>query len=393
MLRHPLTWIAVAGAALMGAVMTSSYIGGLVDPVGHLQDAPIGFVNADAGDAGAQLQEQVTASGGGRVDWQVLDSQAAAERKLRDNDLWGAIVVPDGFSAAIAAIGASPTTAQPAELLLLGNEGAGLFQPAIFTQVSTAATTETSSTVRQQLVAVLGADAVPVIGQPVVAKSQAVVALPEKAGRGIAPFYLAVMITLAGFLAASIVGIGVDLLRGSERLELLGRVVDLRIGGVDHEVRPLRLWAVKAVPTAVGAVLAGVLAVGTALVVFGMDVSSAWKAYALGALGAVAVGMISLVFLTLFGIAGELLGVLFTTIFGVPAALGIYPYQALPAAFRFIAAWHPLRYLSDGMRSIAFFDASGAGLGRGVVVVAIWLVGAVVVGAGCAWLLDRRVPR
>ena len=119
MLRHPLTWIAVAGAALMGAVMTSSYIGGLVDPVGHLQDAPIGFVNADAGDASAQLQEQVTASGGGRVDWQVLDSQAAAERKLRDNDLWGAIVVPDGFSAAIAAIGASPTTAQPAELLLL----------------------------------------------------------------------------------------------------------------------------------------------------------------------------------------------------------------------------------------------------------------------------------
>jgi hypothetical protein len=45
------------------------------------------------------------------------------------------------------------------------------------------------------------------------------------------------------------------------------------------------------------------------------------------------------------------------------------------------------------MRSIAFFDASGAGLGRGVAVVAAWLVGAIVVGAATAWLIDRRVTR
>lgn len=93
------------------------------------------------------------------------------------------------------------------------------------------------------------------------------------------------------------------------------------------------------------------------------------------------------------GIAGELLGVLSTTIMGVPAALGIYPSQAIPAVFRFIATWHPMRYLSDGMRSIAFYDASGAGLGRGVTVVAVWLVGAVVVGGVSAWLLDRRAAR
>jgi F0F1-type ATP synthase assembly protein I len=49
-----------------------------------------------------------------------------------------------------------------------------------------------------------------------------------------------------------------------------------------------------------------------------------------------------------------------------------------------------MRYLSDSTRSIAFYDASGAGLARGVTIVAVWLVGAVLVGAGCAWLLDRR---
>ena len=418
-LRHPLVWIAVVCAALMGGLITSSYIGGLVDPVGHLQDAPIGFVNADPGvtvgatqlDAGSQIQDQVTGTGDGRIDWQVLDSQAEAERRIRDDDLWGAVVVPNGFSAAVAGMASAPTTAKAAELVILTNEGAGLFQPSFFSEVSDEAVAATSSSVRQQLVGLLDqggttlpADAAAVIGNPVVADETAVVALPAKAGRGIAPFYLTVMITLSGFLAASIVGVGLDLLRGSDRLELLGRPVELRPGGHERgslgagapqagdDIRPLRLWVAKAFPTLVAAVLAGLAAVFAALVLFGMDVSSAPKAYAVGALGSAAVAMISLWFLTLFGIAGELVGVLFTTIFGVPAALGIYPYQAVPGVFRFIAAWHPMRFLSDAMRSIAFYGGSGAGLGRGVAVVAAWLVGAIVVGGATAWLLDRRAP-
>ena len=406
--RHPLVWLAVACAALMGGLITSSYIGGLVDPVGHLDAAPIAFVNADRGttvggtqlDAGSEIEQKVIATGGRKIDWEVLDTQAEAERRIRDDDLWGAIVVPEGFSASVAAMATAPTTAQQADLVVLTNEGSGLFQPSFFREVSTEAVDATSSTVRDQLVTLLDqagttlpAEAAVVIGDPVVARETAVIALPEKAGRGIAPFYLTVMITLAGFLAASIVGIGIDLMRGSDRLELLGRPVELRPGGVDHDVRPLRLWGLKALPTLLAAVLAGLAAVAMALVVFGMDVSSASKAYAVGALGAAAVAMISLWFLTLFGIAGELLGVLFTTIVGVPAALGIYPYEAVPGFFRFVATWHPMRYMSDAMRSIAFFDASGAGLGRGVVVVAVWLVGALLVGLATAWLLDRRVGR
>lgn len=392
-LRKPITWLAVLAAALMGGVMTSSYIGGFLDPVGHLHDAPVGFVNADSGDAGSELRQQITATGDGELDWQVLDDQDEAERRLRDNELWGAIVVPEGFTAAVANIAGSPATASPAELLILTNDGSGLFQPSVFAEVSTAAVTAASSQVSQQLVAVLdqagttvAPDAAATLGQPVVAKTETVVALPEKGGRGLAPFYLSVMITLTGFLAASIVSIVVDLLRGAERLELFGRDIDFRTG---DDAGPWNLWVIKALGTALGACAGGLVAVGTAVAIFGMDVSSAWKAYALGALGAAAIGMVSLVFLTLFGIAGELLGVLFTTIFGVPAALGVYPAQAVPGAFRFIAAWHPLRYLSDAMRSVAFFDASGAGLGRGVTMVAVWLVGATVVGAVAARLLAR----
>jgi ABC-type multidrug transport system permease subunit len=118
-------------------------------------------------------------------------------------------------------------------------------------------------------------------------------------------------------------------------------------------------------------------------------VSSAPKVYAVAALGAICIGMLSLMFLLLFGLAGELIGVLFTTIFGVPSALGVYPEQAVPGVFRWISSWHPLRYLTDALRSLAFFDGSGAGLGRGVTVLAIWLVVAVLLGAAASRWADR----
>ena len=41
---------------------------------------------------------------------------------------------------------------------------------------------------------------------------------------------------------------------------------------------------------------------------------------------------------------------------------------------------------------IAFFDASGPDLPRGIVIVTIWLVAATLLGLLCAYLLDRRAP-
>jgi YhgE/Pip-like protein len=386
--------------------MTFSYIGGFLDPLGHLSNAPIGFVNEDAGSnvagvplaAGQQIQQELTANtGDGAIKWRVLSSQAEAERQIRDNEIWGAVVVPSTFSADVGAIGAAAVAGQAApqaKLTVLANEGGGLFQSSFFTELSTKAVASASESANKQLVGLLDqaqATISPVaavaLGSPVVIDRQDTVALPDKSGRGMAPFYLAVMISLTGFLAASIAGIAVDLERGAERLELFGQEIDLNVG----DGGAWSQWVAKAICTTVGAALGGLLAVFTAVGVLGMDVSSAPKAYGMGVLGAVTVGLVSLVFLVLFGIAGELVGVLFTTIFGVPSALGVYPSQAVPGIFSWIGSWHPLRYMTDGMRSIAFFDASGAGLGRAVTVLLLWLIGAAVLGGAAARLQDRPV--
>lgn len=411
-LRRPLTWAAVVVAGLLGAVLTSSYIGGFLDPMGNLSDAPIGFVNEDAGTnvagqniaAGEQIQQAVTSNtDGGRIGWRVLTSRSEAERLIRDNELWGALVVPSSFSADLAAIGtaaASGAAAPQAKIDVLENEASGLFQDSFFTELSNTAIAAASQEANQQLVGLLdqgqitiAPDAAVALGEPVVADQHRTVALPPKAGRGLAPFYLAVMIGLSGFLAASIANIVIDLQRGTDKLELLGR--DLTFAVADGT--PWARFVTKATCTVLGAGLGGLLAVLTAVGILGMDVSSAPKAYAVGVLGAVSVGMVSLLFLILFGMVGELLGVLFTTIFGVPSALGVYPSEAIPGFFDWISSWHPLRYLTDAMRSVAFFGGSGAGLGKAVTVLALWLAVATLLAAAAARLQPRparaRLPR
>ena len=76
---------------------------------------------------------------------------------------------------------------------------------------------------------------------------------------------------------------------------------------------------------------------------------------------------------------------------GVPAALGVYPVEALPPFFRFLSSWHPMHYLTDGMRSLAFYDGrAAAGLGTAVRVLALWWVLALLVGMATAWAIGRR---
>lgn len=82
---------------------------------------------------------------------------------------------------------------------------------------------------------------------------------------------------------------------------------------------------------------------------------------------------------------------LFTTIFGVPSALGVYPAEALPRFFRVTSLWHPMHYLTDAMRSLAFYDGrAAAGLGTALVVLTAWLVGGGLVGFGGAWAIGKR---
>jgi uncharacterized phage infection (PIP) family protein YhgE len=151
------------------------------------------------------------------------------------------------------------------------------------------------------------------------------------------------VLILAGIIGATVAGTAVDVSAGRVTLELLGR--NLRRPRL--EVSPARLWQAKLGATLVIAVGSAWLIAWMTVGLLGMQVANVW---ALGAFATLAVTMCSMITLTLliaFGIAGELLAVFFTTIFGGPSAGGVYRPQALPPFFRFLHAWLPLRYVTD----------------------------------------------
>lgn len=401
-LRKPLGWGGVLLAGLLGTIMTFSYLGGFLDPVRHLSGLKVGIVDEDepvdvAGnriDGGAQVVQGLLDSDRREVEWVRYPTRAAALEAIRNDQIIGAVNIRPGFSKALGEIGVQGGKADPARIEMLSNDGAGLFQSQVFGRVTNELEREVNASANQQLVAVLADVGVKIdpagaarVGRPVELSTVDVVSVTGRTARGLAPFYTAVMATLTGFLAASVTSLMVDVLRGTEHLELLGK--EIQFETLDE--RPVSTWIAKAVLAVCGACLGGLCVAFVSTVVLDMPSVGFWPTAGLAALGAVAIALVTLIFLTLFGIGGELLGVLFTTIFGVPAALGVYPVEALPPFFRFLSGWHPMHYLTDGMRSLIFYDGrAAAGMERAVVVLGMWVVGAALVGYLSARLIERR---
>lgn len=407
--RHPFTWGFVLIAGLLAVVMTFSYIGAFVDPQGNMRNMPLVLVNEDAGAAlgdgrvtlGDQVIAAVTAPNpqlGDAVRWEVLPSREAALHRINDNEAYGGLVVPSDFSARVLAL-TSPAgfASGPAQIEVLTNPAAGSIAGTEGQAIATAAAARVSKTTSAQLVEILraaGVNVAPadagVLADPV--QPQVTVARPvgPRSGRGLTPLYFAVMMTLAGFIGATLIDVGVNFMAGRLDLELLGAT--LRRPRLD--LSRTALWAAKLGLTLVVAALAGLLQTWMAVGILGMDTASAWKLALFAVLGVGATALLTLFFLTALGEAGLIPAVLFTTIFGVPSAGGVYPLEMLPGFFRFLAGWLPLRYMTDGVRSLQFFDGRlEVGLGAALWVLGTYVAVAVLLGGLTAVVIDRVQAR
>lgn len=403
-LRHPLTWAFVLVAALLAFVTTFSYLGGFVDPVGNMHNMPLAIVNEDAGAsvAGQQLNfgdevlQAVLAPNpelGDTVKWTVLPSRSEALDRIGLDRYFAAIVVPENFSARVAALADPKADSRLAQIEILTNPAAGGVAGGEAQAIATAAVTRVSLTTSDRLVGLLNAGgatvapgAAPALADPV--RTQITVAQPigQKSARGLAPFYFAVMMTLAGFIGANVVSVGVDFVTGTVHLD----VFSTRLRRQPLQLSRMSVWRTKLGLAFVMSVLAGVLETWMAVGILGMDAPNAMTLGSFAVLGIAAISALTLLFITAFGTMGLVLGVLFTTIFGVPSAGGVYPLEMMPPFFQFLAAWLPLRYMTDGARALLFFDGRGAaGLSTALWVLGLYLAGSIAAGAATAFSIDR----
>jgi uncharacterized phage infection (PIP) family protein YhgE len=335
---------------------------------------------------------------GKAVAWTVLPSRDAALRAIGRDEYFAALVVPANFSAEVfkivgSAEGPSPA---PAGIEVLTNPASGSYAGTFSQTVASKAAQNISDIISKQLTDLLGAagtpvspSAVRVLGHPVEATVTVAQPIGTHGGRGIAPFYFAVVLSLAGVMGAVIIVTGLDFLAGDVSWDILGR----RFRRRQRNLGKFASWRIKAITGIAFSAITGWLVTWMAVGILGMEVGSIWKIGLFASLSIAMGAMATLTLLCAFGIAGELLALFFVVIFGVPSAGGVYPVQALPAFFRFLNGWLPLRYVTDGARALIFFQARDVGLVHAVEVLSLYTVAATVLGAALTLWIDARLDR
>lgn len=405
LLRHPLAWGFLAAAVAMGIVMSLSYLGAFLDPIGNARGLPIAVVDEDAGvrgprgriDLGGNVVAALTSPQspvGDAAEWSLLPTRREALARIERDEAFAAVVIPRDYSQRLAGL-VRPLRGLPrgTTVEVLTNPAAGSFARSATEEIATTAVMGISTTLAQGLAVKGGGTRAEIahrVDDAVQVRAREAITIGDRSARGLAPFYFALMLGLAGFVGMVMISIGVEFMNGHVALDLFAMRLHRPISGRSR----VSLWGTKLVLALALAVLVGVLQTVSAVSVLGMTATDPVELALFAVLGVAAAAAVTLAFLTAFGLAGSLLGILFITILGVPASGGPYPIELLPGFFRFLAGWLPLRYMTDGARSLAFFDGKlDAGLGPALWVLAAYTAGGLLVGGLVAYAIDWRLGR
>ncbi|NWJ47725.1 MAG: DUF3533 domain-containing protein [Chloroflexi bacterium] len=389
-----LTWFFMIIVLLVAMFNTFSYLGAFLDPTDNTKNLPMAVINTDKGleqggttiNLGKQIVDKLlapAADGNQTYKWTELGSRDEALAALNENKYFVALIIPADYSATLAALqGANPEHA--AILEILTNQGAGTLGYSQAQGAATAVVNSLSKTTADQMLqsltaagAKLNPAAAVILGNPVQAKITAAVQVGSRSARGMSAFYLAMMLSLGAFLGTNILGTLIDLF--SEHRRKSG-----------HKTSPINIFYSKAILyTFMALVVAGGVTL-MAVVFLDMDTPDGWSVLLFSVLGSLAVAEMSLLFQITFGRLGLLVGVMFFTILGVPASGGPYPAQMVPEFWRFLHGWLPMRYMTDGLRSLLFMNGNmDAGLGKAILALALYAVGGLLV----AWLASHLIER
>ncbi|MGW8763064.1 DUF3533 domain-containing protein [Streptomyces sp. NPDC055815] len=413
LLRRRGVWLPSAVIlGLLSFVLSLLYLGANNDPVGATKDLPIALVDTDKGtrvggeriDLGAQITAKITGSADlkEKVDWKTVDRRTADDLLAR-GEVFGALVIPDDFSASVAALaGPAQRTPHPPTMTVLTNPAAGSFGSAMAAEINRKVVATTSAEVGKQLGQAAahraaaqgttahtapGAAAQLMIADPVKVTVQEGHPLGQHSGLGLSAFFYALILVLGGMLGANVIHLQVDTDLGYAASDK-GPFRIVR--PVQHATR-VHHFLVCSVLMVVLSMLTSALAMIAAVDVVGIDATHRPMLWFFGTCATAAMGITALALLAVFGTPGPIVSMLVLIGLAIPSAGATIPIQALPDFYRFLAEFEPFRQVVDGVRSILYFDARvDAGLGRAWTMVGIGFAVSLVLGLAFTWFYDRR---
>jgi YhgE/Pip-like protein len=388
-------------------MITTFYIGSVVNPAGHLHGMPVSIVNEDTGASVGGQQINF----GDRLQAGLLSSRslsrllslkpvtlARAQARMDTGKDFATIVIPRDFTAWLRDLsgGRSSTVIPPGgvDVELLTNPREGTEGASLATAVIEPAIAAASNEFGQELHKTNpapSADANPaaqaLISKPFTFSVVPYRPLPSHSALGLSAFYVALLTMMCGFLGAIVVNSGVDGALGYATID---------IGPRWRQLRPLAIsrWDTLLTKWVVGLVVSGLLSalmLAMAAGVLGMNAPDVGYLWLYCWLAAATITAGTLVLLAILGTPGQLIAMLLFVYLGLASAGGTVPVQALPGVLKLISNIDPLRQILSVARSILYFNARGdAGLTHGLLATVIGLIFWLGVGAAVVRWYDRK---
>jgi hypothetical protein len=407
LLRTRKLWLApLLIASVFIALISTIYIGSVVNPAGHLHGLPVMLVNEDQGavvrehrvDVGASLASEVEGSAALTSRLKLRSATLTQARMTMDKGgAYATVLIPATLTrslllaAGVHTPGSSPPAQARAELQenpRLGNLGvnlaAGVITPAI---------AQISPRVGKQLSALASAKARanPVIAaqiaNPLALAITTYRPLPGHSALGLSAFYIALLSILSGFIGATLINSSIDSALGYSTTEIGPRWRQRRPVAISRRQTLLTKWAIAAITVPVLTAILVLIAAG----VLGMYAPHVVLVWLLAALAALMIATGTLTLLAAFGAIGQLLAMLLLIYLSLASSGGTVPIEALPGFFNLVGHVEPLRNVLTGTRAILYFDAKGdAGLTHSLIVIASELIFWAASGLAITSLYDRR---
>jgi YhgE/Pip-like protein len=405
LLKVPATWIfpLIVGSVVV-VLITTFYIGSIVDPLDHLHGLPVAVVNEDRAvtigghriDIGQQVQRGLSQSPAVSSRLALTDTTLrAAEQAMDRGSSYAAVVIPPGFTASLlyfAGVTATGSGSGRPEIVILTNPRAGTVGVSLATGVLQPALAAASRQIGRQLAAVVPARAASpltkaFLADPVAVTSASYRPVSSHSALGLSAFYIALLTLMCGFLGGVIVHTSVDAALGYATTEIGPRWRQRRPVPINRWQTLIVKWVVAVVLTALTTALMLAVAAG----IFRMDAPHLGQLWMLAWLAAVSVAEGTIVLFAVLGSIGQLLAMLAFVYVGLASSGGTIPLQALPAILRWLAEIDPLRQILAGTRAILYFNGmADAGLARAVTTASLGLVFWLVVGTALVRWYDRR---
>ncbi|SES31076.1 YhgE/Pip domain-containing protein [Psychrobacillus sp. OK032] len=378
LLKTKATWTPIWMIAFLMLCMISIYLPVFGGPSQRLTNFPLIIVDEDTGTSSLVTAKEIgnhliQAQNGHTFNWRIVPNKEAAVKELKDNQAYGALIIPANYSDGITelhnALMTGKTEGKPIMLEILINEGGGLSTTAIATNVlesvATVASTDISKHLKEDLLKnniLLSPNIAFLMDAPIQYTTTNVLDLPENSNKGMTPFMLVLITSISGLM-------GVNMINGYIK-NITGKLRDKDYLLTDTKILVTELL--------LGVILAAIVAFILQLAIFGFFRSShstsIWWIFLFTFLCCMTLHFQFKIVGLLFGKWGML--VMFPlNIMGVFSSGGAVPITSLPFIHRFFSTVLPTRYMVDGMRALLYYNGKlQAGLGTALLVITIFFI-------------------